>query len=223
VAIAYTVGVLCVYEAMDEDPSERVPVTVTMERAGQESDLPDQGTTPDQRTEYEAPDSSDTRTDCFQVPKWLTEQTTRGERIHGPPSSEPAPSASPETLRSDPLGGSYETSTAIAGPGYGIIPKTNARPRVSVGSRSVTVPVFDRRGALTTYEYDLPRDTWRVTLGLHGTALQGAAVASTSLQVRRRTALGWVGVGPAYSAVIAGDVRSGAGVTVSFNTTLWSN
>jgi len=70
--------------------------------------------------------------------------------------------------------------------------------------------------------YDVPRDTWRLDLTADATALQGAAVAMTSLQVRRRTALGWVGVGPSYSAVVTNEVTTGVGVTVSFSTTLYS-
>lgn len=69
--------------------------------------------------------------------------------------------------------------------------------------------------------YEVPRDRWRLSLGLNAFALQDAAVASTSLQARRRTALGWVGVGPAYSAVVTNGVaQTGLGVTVSFESTL---
>jgi len=71
-------------------------------------------------------------------------------------------------------------------------------------------------------EYDVPRDTWRLDFSAHSTALQSAAVAMTSLQVRRRTALGWVGVGPSYGAVVTEEVTTGVGVTVSFSTTLYS-
>jgi len=71
--------------------------------------------------------------------------------------------------------------------------------------------------------YDVPRDTWRIDLQAQGTALRDAAVASTSLQVRRRTALGWLGVGPAYSAVVTTEATMGLGLTVSLESTLWSN
>jgi len=71
--------------------------------------------------------------------------------------------------------------------------------------------------------YGLPRDTWRLDLRAQGTALRDAAVASTSLQVRRRTTFGWLGVGPSYGAVVTTEATTGFGVTVSFTTTLWSN
>jgi len=93
---------------------------------------------------------------------------------------------------------------------------------LDLSSKQATLTYFDGERWMQQ-EYDIPRDTWRLDLQAKGTALRDAAVASTSLQVRRRTALGWVGVGPSYGAVVTTDATTGLGVTVSFNTTLWSN
>jgi len=206
-----------------EDATATAPVVMEVDRPARSGDLPDV-TKEDRRTEYEAPDSSDTFTDCFRLPSAIFDSTAA--RLTA--SESPTPSRQRETGSSDTSKttlNAHTTSFApnMDGPGYGIIPMTSGRPRVSVESDLVTVPVFGRRGALTKYEYDVPRDTWRLSLGLDAHASQDAAVASTSLQGRRRTALGWVGVGPAYSAVVTnGGARTGLGVTVSFESTLWS-
>jgi len=166
----------------------------------------------------DAPDS--TRTDCIEVPAWL-DTLQQGSRATSAEDSS-SKKMSQTTSDSRPLT-SEKFSIAMRGLPYVITPMMSGRPSLFVeNDQAVLQSLSPRDGTPIEFEYDLPRDTWRVNLSAQGTALQGAAVASTNLQVRRRTTLGWVGGGPAYGAVVTDEVATGAGVTVSFNTTLWS-
>jgi hypothetical protein len=105
---------------------------------------------------------------------------------------------------------------------FGLI---SARP-VRVDGTTFTLSYYQlaaQRWEQRRYEAEPDAHEWRLTSGLEATAGPGFGVATADLQLKRRTALGWVGVGPAYSVFAnAKSLTTGAGVTVSFNTTLYS-
>lgn len=105
---------------------------------------------------------------------------------------------------------------------------TDWNPQGVIGTRPVDIS--DDEVTLTYFHedrweqkvYDVPRDRWRLDLHTNATAMMDAALATATVQVRRRGTLGWIGVGPSYSVVATDKVYTGWGATVTYNTTLFS-
>jgi len=132
--------------------------TVRVEAPMALGDLVD-ATTPQEVIEYQAPDTSDTRTDCIEVPTWLSTRFTTST------SSKPAPVSGAAMQSGEAVaalrGPSSTQNGARDGHGYTITPLTSGRPRLSVGSRQVTLSAIDpRSGAGRRYTYDVPRPEW---------------------------------------------------------------
>jgi hypothetical protein len=115
-----------------------------------------------------------------------------------------------------------DTTTQVPLRPFGLI---SARP-VRVDGTTFTLSYYQlaaQRWEQRTYKAQPDAHDWRLTSGLEATAGPGFGAWAADLQLKRRTALGWVGVGPAYSVFAnAKSLTTGAGVTVSFNTTLYS-
>lgn len=212
---AYVVGLM---SGAGSEGQDGVSLT---HQSGLIEDAGDLESTPVTALRYgDTPDT--TRTDGIEVPTWMDTLSTRGGANTDPDSlrgAETTPSGSQNATSDLP----QTPQLNLDGLPYVITPMTNGRPALSVTSRMATLQGFDPRdGTPLEFDVPVPRDTWRLDLQAQGTALRNAAVASTTLQVRRRTALGWIGVGPSYGAVVTNEVTTGAGVTVSFSTTLYS-
>jgi hypothetical protein len=111
-------------------------------------------TTPTQVTEY---DTSETRTQCIEVPTWLTSVNTADSNSFGPNQDT---TSSLET-RPDMQGSVLQS---MAGPTYAITPMTTGRPSLSVGSSEVTLSGYLPTGEGRQWTYDLPQDRWGVGL-----------------------------------------------------------
>lgn len=130
-------------------------------------DLPEP-TPPDQVTEY---DSSDTQTQCVQVPTWLasteneryattSESTTRRGGRRDTLSSRGVIGQSPETLPAEidpPIG-----SPTSDGPRYAITPLIDGSPTLSVGAERVTLSSYVR-GQGRTWTYEVPKRHWAIS------------------------------------------------------------
>lgn len=103
------------------------------------------------------------------------------------------------------------------------VPMKNGSPSLSVSSTAATLQAFSPQGRPLEYTYDIPEPTWRLTSGLRATAGPGFGVLTADLQLRHRTPIGWVGLGPA--AIAHADRWSywtGIGATVTLESTLYS-
>jgi hypothetical protein len=178
---------------------------------------------------YEAPDSTDTRTDCVEVPTWLRQLHT-AER-NGQNESV-TPSAPPETGVSDTAKTMAKSRTkrslrGLAGLPYIITPVTGRRPTLSVTTQTVTLSAIDPRdGSGLEYSYDVPSPTWSLDAeaGLSATVapltgrLRGAAATSTlGLNRHWDDVSARLGVGPT-----ATTDRLGATVSLTLTRTLIS-
>jgi len=131
--------------------------TVRVEAPMSPGDLVD-ATTPQEVIEYQAPDTSDTRTDCIKVPRWLSlSRTSEAPLAQGKKTS----ADTVEEWRSQMGMRSARSLQKSAGPPYAITPLTSGRPRLSVGSEQVTLSTIDpHSGAGREYAYDVPRPEW---------------------------------------------------------------
>lgn len=204
-------------------PREEVPVTMTVERPMRASDLPTPST-PSTVTEYEAPDSANTRTDCITVPEWLTRPEAPPQKAYATRADSLSPvvdssiRANPPNTSSTPLNGSD-------GLGYVITPTTGGRPRLSVTRRTVTFSGFlPTTGAGRTWTYDVPRPDWSldVEAGIGttiapftGTIQSASTTATLGLNRYWRDLTGRVGVG-----MTATTDRIGATVSLTLTQTL---
>lgn len=225
--LASTVAAIWAYDAVRPAPEPPAPVEVQMvQRVMTQGDLAEPST-PATRTEYEAPDSSDTIQDCVTVPSWVLELTDSPRPSRTTTATETEQRTSVGTADSLPSTQrpSVGTSSHVSdGRPYVITPMTSGRPALSVTTHTVTLSAVDPRdGSGLEYRYDVPRPDWRFTAEgrLYGTLSLAAATASAQLQ--RRTSAGWIGLGPAAVAVATGDrFQAGYGVALTFQSTLWN-
>jgi hypothetical protein len=120
-----------------------------------------------------------------------------------------------------------DTTTQVPWRPFGLI---SARP-VRVDGRVFTLSYYQlaaQRWEQRTYEAQPDVDEWRLTSGLKAMAGPDFGVATADLQVRHRTPIGWVGLGPAAIAHAdrwsEADLSAGTGIgaTVTFESTLYS-
>jgi len=168
--------------------------TVRVEAPLTPSEIMD-ATMPTQVTEY---DTSETRTQCIEVPTWLARSTTNA-------SSRPAP-ASDSVALSGGLSSrlrklSSQMRGGASGPTYAITPMTTGRPALSVESSEVTLSGYLPTGEGRQWTYDLPQDRWGVGLRsgfTFSTWVQGTLTADITrhaewgpLDVQTRFGLGY--------------------------------
>lgn len=97
---------------------------------------------------------------------------------------------------------------------------------IRIDGTTVTLSYYQlavQRWEQRRYEAEPAPDEWRLTTGTDLVAGPGYGHATADLQVRHRTPVGWVGLGPV--AIVHADRSSswtGIGATVSFESTLWS-
>lgn len=115
-----------------------------------------------------------------------------------------------------------DTTAQVLWRPYGLI---SDRP-IRIEGTSVTLSYYQlasQRWEQRRYEAEPDVHEWRLTSGLQATAAPGLGVTTADLQVRHRTPIGWVGVGP---AAIAHADRSGygtgVGATITLESTLYS-
>ena len=221
---AWTTLALWAYEALDGDPDpRRDTVKVThIDRPITLGDIPE-GTQPDRRTEYAAPDSQDTRTDCITIPTWV-DSLPRST----PPQSDSTKSGS--VRESEPSAYSEssnptQTFTASAGPPYAITPMTNGRPALSVGSRLVHFSWIDpRTGAGNVEVYRVPQPTWTLEAVGEISAGRRAALGESTLYLTHTTDWGRLSVGPSAQAFATSDgYHVQAAVSIRLAKTIWTH
>jgi hypothetical protein len=153
-------------------------------------------TTPTQVTEY---DTSETRTQCIEVPTWLaTHTTTNASSRPAPASDSVALSGALSSRLRKPLS---QMRGGASGPPYAITPMTTGRPSLSVGSSEVTLSGYLPTGEGLQWTYDLPQDRWGVGLQsdfTFSTWVQGTLTADVTrhaewgpLDVQTRFGLGY--------------------------------
>jgi hypothetical protein len=152
------------------------PDTVTVEAPLTPSDILD-ATTPTQVTEY---DTSETRTDCIQVPTWLASVNTADSSSFGQSQDT---TSSLET-RPDMQGSVLQS---MAGPTYAITPMTTGRPSLSVGSSEVTLSGYLPDGRGRQWTYDIPQPTWAIAPSVTAEATPEGPAAGAALTVSRKS------------------------------------
>jgi len=155
-------------------PDALAPDTVTVAEPMAPSDLLD-ATTPTQVTTYEAPDTSDTRTECIEVPTWMQpfsisdtgRASTTPSGTHGASlgMTQPAMPSPPSPTRS-----------------YVITPTIQGSPNLSVGAEQVRLQGFTPSGAGREWTYDVPQEQWHlwpaVEIRTTPSGLQASALAN---------------------------------------------
>jgi hypothetical protein len=115
-----------------------------------------EATTPTQVTEH---DTSETRTECIQVPTWLARSTTSASSKHGPVSDSAIQSGeTPERQLRPSFGMPGEPS----GPTYAITPLMQGSPSLSVGRGEVTLSGYLPGGRGRQWTYRIPQDSWHL-------------------------------------------------------------
>ena len=224
--LGYTLAVVYIHDAVRPAPTETETVTdtVTVDRAIGMDDLAE-ATTPNEVATYEAPDSSDTQTECFQAPTWLQSTASPAPSKTTTPTAT-APKAFPDTaegLSSTPKPSAGASSSVSAGPAYAIIPTTDGSPSLSVASSEVVLTGTMPGGEGRKWAYDVPQPTWRLNASAEAYAARGVAMGTTTLTVGRRWGPAWVHVGPVAMGGIMGDrANASVGVSVGVGATLWS-
>lgn len=193
-----------------------------------------EGTEPTTVTVYEAPDSTDTRTECVEVPRWLNSigrGKSFGSSLDSAASStsgrvEKMPDSISMSGPKNPSLDSRDVSTArmaLRSLPYVITPTTNGRPSLSVTSRTVTLSAFDPRdGSGLEYQWDVPEPTWSLNASARVTAGRAAGFGAADLLLTRHGDLGQVSIGPsAFAIVTEGGYEAGPGLTIRASTRLW--
>jgi len=120
-----------------------------------------------------------------------------------------------------------DTTTQVPWRPFGLI---SVRP-VRVDGTTFTLSYYQlaaQRWEQRTYEAEPDVDEWRLTSGVEVTAGPSFGVATADLQVKHRTPIGWVGLGPAAIAHAdqwgEADLSAGTGIgaTATFESTLYS-
>jgi len=152
------------------------PDTVTVEAPLTPSDILD-ATTPTQVTEY---DTSETRTDCIQVPTWLASVSTADSSSFGQSQG------TTSSLETRP-GMQGSVLQSMAGPTYAITPMTTGRPSLSVGSSEVTLSGYLPDGRGRQWTYDIPQEAWSIAPSVTAEATPDGPVTSAALTVSRQS------------------------------------
>jgi len=184
-----------------------------------------EGTRPDQRREYQAPDSSDTRTDCITLPSWLDSLQTRSttdssttQRQRSEQRNQDGAASGDGGSQGGSADDSYAAPTVSRGPSYVITPTTNGRPALSVTSQTVTRSAIDPRdGSGLEYTYEIPRDRNRLAAYADTYVLPNIAGTTIGARYERRLEWGRLSVAPGYAVMSEGR---GPAVTVSLSTGL---
>jgi len=207
---AYTVAVWQIRGWVASEPKAPQPDTVTVSEPLAPSDLLG-ATTPGQVTEY---DTSETRTDCIEVPTWLSRSVTSESQ----PRTGQATSADTAGAWLSPQGTrSVLFSERSDGPSFVTIPTTSGSPRLSVGSDEVQLQGYlPDSGAGREWTYDIPQDQWGA--GLRGDLTAGPWLhARSTVDITRYTTLGPLDVearlGAGYGALVTDEYRAGPVVT----------
>jgi len=115
-----------------------------------------------------------------------------------------------------------DTTTQVPWRPFGLI---SSRP-VRVDGTTLTLSYYQlasQRWEQRQYEAEPAVDHWLLTSGLQATAGPGFGVATADLQLRHRTPIGWVGLGPAAIAhATKSGFGTGVGATVTFESVLYS-
>lgn len=168
-----------------------------------------EGTTPNVRREYQAPDTVHTTQECVTIPSWLTQSDTQKTRISGERRMEVFDEQNvPSTPAIQP---SFQSGVAmLRGLNYLITPIRNGSPSLTVGSRRVVLQSLSPRdGSMMEFEYEVPRPSWAIDV--RGDALAGrdmSAVSST-IGLAHRTPLGWLRLGAGYGVAVTDHIRQG--------------
>jgi len=170
-------------------------------------------TTPTQVTEY---DTSETRTQCIEVPTWLaTHTTTNASSRPAPASDSVALSGALSSRLRKPLS---QMRGGASGPPYAITPMTTGRPSLSVGSSEVTLSGYLPDGRGRQWTYDIPQETWSIAPSVTAVArwVQGTLTADVMrhaewgpLDVRTRFGLGYGALVTDETAEVSPVARAG--------------
>jgi len=157
--------------------------TVRVEAPLTPSEIMD-ATTPTQVTEY---DTSETRTQCIEVPTWLANSAhTQSESERWPNGTLPD-----STRRSESQYRRQKRSLTrlqnTASPTYAITPMTTGRPSLSVGTEQVTLSGYLPDGRGRQWTYDIPRPTWSIAPSVTAEATPDGPVTSAALTVSRKS------------------------------------
>ena len=216
--VAYTGLVVMVDDWMEPQRAPATPDTVTQQREATWGDMVD-ATMPDQVTTYEAPDTSDTQTECFQMPLWMVDTRRSGTATGSTTTAGPIPNAGDTSRVSDTSAALSRTETSLpnlsAGPTYAITPLMNGSPSLSVGSNQVVLSGVLPTGEGRTWTYDVPTERNRVGLWGRASTLPGMTVAASGLAYRRDADWGELEVSAGYAVTPEG--RGGV-VSVSVST-----
>jgi hypothetical protein len=162
-----------------------------------------EATTPTQVTEH---DTSETRTECIQVPTWLARSTTSASSKHGPVSDSVTQSGeAPERQLRPSFGMPGEPS----GPTYAITPLTQGSPSLSVGRGEVTLSGYLPTGEGRQWTYRIPQDSWHLWPSV------SAATTPSGLQAAAEANLRWKRV-----TVSAGYMQAASRRGVTFSVEL---
>jgi hypothetical protein len=166
---------------------------------------------------FQAPDTADTQTECFQVPSWITRQTSRPTRADSATQSRPGEAVATPLPASRPgakLPGAtrYTTSDTTLSQGRWIgVPLYETKPALSLTrDRAVLVGFDPADGRTLRYTYRLPEPSrFHVSLGIGARIPLGGADPTpiVPLRLRRdlvRTRIG--GVDVALSPEIEGGL-----------------
>jgi hypothetical protein len=155
------------------------PDTVTVAEPMRPGDILD-ATTPTQVAEH---DTSDTRTECIQVPTWLASMQTGRRNGGGRPQlveTDSMSSTDGSQVNAIRMGGSLMRG----GPTYAITPLTSGSPSLSVGSRKATLQGYLPSGEGRQWSYDLPQDTWHLWPSLTASTTPLGLQASAQANLR---------------------------------------
>lgn len=182
---------LCVWgtwTVADTGGQKAPPDTAHVDRPMRMQDLVS-ATMPDQVTTYKAPDSSDTRKECFQIPTWLSQSSAST-------STKSAKSKISDSLATADTSHSTQNSNAetplkkSVGPAYAITPLTDGRPSLSVTSQKIELQGVLPTGAGRTWTYNIPQDNNRLSAYATAMTLPATPAVTSGLRYERRWHLG---------------------------------
>ena len=146
-----------------------------------------EATTPSTVTEH---DTSETRTECIQVPTWLTHSPSQLPNSRKQKSQKDAERRSLRATGLDStMAGRAAMSPRLVGPPYAITPLMSGSPSLSVESEQVQLQGFLPTGEGRQWTYDIPQDHWHLwpSVGAETTPVGLQASASVNLRWQKVT------------------------------------
>ena len=143
-------------------------------------------------------DTSETRTECVQVPTWLARSTTNASPR---PTQDSASATQGGEMSQRPLRSLSQGPGVTSGPPYAIIPTTTGSPAVSVGSEQVRLQGYLPTGEGRQWTYDIPQDHWHLWPSV------GAETTPAGLQATATVNLRWEKVTLSAGYMQAADSR----------------